>query len=125
MVNYPVGDFLIRLKNAAFAKRKDVVVPSTKLIKAVAEVLVKEGYLDKVTADNGNLIATLKYKAKEPVLMNLKLKSKLGLRVYMNVDELKAVRGSYILILSTPLGVMSSREAIKRNAGGEVIAEVY
>lgn len=125
MVNYSVGDFLVRIKNAAMAGRREIVVSETKLIKAVAEVLKKEGYLDAVTSKDGKLTVSLAYHKKEPVLINLKLVSKPGLRVYMTVDELSKIRGASKLVLSTPKGVMSTKEALKSGVGGEILVEVW
>lgn len=122
--NYPVGDFLIRIKNAALAKRKTVIVPTTKLIKAVAETLEKEGFLSDVKVLDRELTAQLTYQKKAPVVMNVTLVSKPGLRIYADVDELERRRKPSILVISTPKGVMSSKEAVKKRVGGEVIAEV-
>lgn len=124
MVNYPIGDFLIRVKNAASAGKKEIMVANTKLIKAVADVLKKEGYLNEVSKTKDDLEVTLAMKNKKPILMDIKLVSKPGLRVYMSADELDARRKASILILSTPKGVVSSRVAKKERVGGEVIAEV-
>jgi len=123
-VNYPVGDFLIRIKNAARARKRELVVSETKAIKAVAKVLEKEGFLEKVTREKGELLVRLAFHRKEPVLLDLKLVSKPGLRIYMGVEELEKIKKPSILILSTSKGVMSSREAIKKRLGGEVIVEV-
>ncbi|OGM29575.1 30S ribosomal protein S8 [Candidatus Woesebacteria bacterium RIFCSPHIGHO2_01_FULL_44_10] len=125
MTNYPVGDFLIRIKNAAKAGHKDVVVDSTGLIKAVAKALKEEGIVGDVVEKAKKLTLRLTYKKKEPLLIDLKLVSKPGLRVYMSRDELQKRRRSSILILTTPLGVMSSAKALKKGVGGEVIAEVW
>ncbi|SRR5258706_15070208 len=122
--NYPVGDFLIRIKNAALAKRKIVSVPETKLIKAVAETLAKEGFLPDVKVTDRELTAQLTYQKKEPVVMNVTLVSTPGLRIYADVDELERRRKPSILVISTPKGVMSSKEAVKKRVGGEVIAEI-
>lgn len=124
-LNYPIGDFFIRLKNAAMAERKEVVVPQTNLIKAVAQVLKDEGFVDKIESADGNLTVNLTYKSKKPVLMDVSLKSKPGLRVYMDVDEIKAQRGGSMLILSTSKGIMSSKKAVSQSAGGEVLAEIW
>lgn len=123
-VNYPVGDFLIQIKNAARAKRKVVSVRSTKLIKAVADTLVKAGYLNESKINEGQLDAVLTYRKKAPVLLNITLVSKPGLRIYMNAAELEKRRAPSILVISTPKGVMSSKDALKNRVGGEVIAEV-
>ncbi len=125
MTNYPVGDFLIKIKNAAMARRKDVNVGYSNLVFAVCGVMKKEKYLSEVKSDGENISVRLAYFKKEPVLVSLKLISKPGKRVYKNVDELKKHRGLSFFILSTPGGVMSSREAIKKNIGGEVISEIH
>ena len=124
-INYPVGDFLIQLKNAAMARRREVVVDSTKIIKAVAAAMKEEGYLERVTMKEGKLTAILSYRKKEPVLINLKLVSRPGLRIYQDVDDLERFRGPSIFILTTPKGVISSRKAIKKRVGGEVIVQVW
>jgi small subunit ribosomal protein S8 len=123
--NYPVGDFLIRIKNALLSGKREVSVGSTKLIKEVAKTLKREGFLSEVSEKKGKLTVKLMIRAKEPVLMDLKLISKPGLRIYMRVDELEAIKGPEVYILSTAQGVMSSKEAIKKRVGGEVIAKVF
>lgn len=126
MTNYSIGDFLTRIKNAAMAKHQEVVVKNTKLAYAVSKVLQKEGFLRDVEVNEGNLKVSLAYSHKEPVLMGLKLVSKPGLRVYKGVDAMGKRRIlSSILIVSTPKGVVSSKEALKLGTGGEVIVEVW
>lgn len=107
------------------AGRKEIVVPQTNLIKAVAQVLKDEGFIDKIESADGNLTVSLKYKSKSPVLMDISLKSKPGLRIYMDVDEIKAQRGGSILIVSTSKGIMSSKKAVTQSVGGEVLAEIW
>lgn len=124
MTNYPVGDFLIRLKNASLARKKDVVVPMSKLIKSLALTLKDLGYLSQVEEEEGNLRVKIAYHKKEPLLSDVRIISKPGLRVYMGVEELRKRRGPYIALVSTPKGIMSSKKAIKERLGGEVIAEV-
>jgi len=124
MANYPVGDFLIRVKNAALAKGKKLTVPSTLAISAVAQSLKKLGFFDDVKKDKNELSVTLTYKNKKPVLMDLKLISKPGLRIYMGVGEIEKKKGPSLYLISTPKGIVSSREAVKERIGGEVIAEV-
>ena len=124
-MNYPIGDFLIRVKNAAMAGGKEVEFKSSKLAVAVAKVLEKSGYLSSVTSAKGTLAATLAVKSKKPLLMDIKLVSKPGLRVYKGVDELKKKKGASTYIISTPKGLVMTKEAIKLGVGGEVIAEVW
>lgn len=123
-LNYPIGDFLIRLKNAATGRRKVVSVRKTRFVIAVARTLKKERYLDDIEEKEDQISVKLAYRKKEPVLLDIKLVSKPGLRVYMGVEELEKQKGPSILVLSTPLGIMNATEAIKKRVGGEVIAKV-
>lgn len=125
MLNYPIGDFLIRVKNAGIAGGKEVSFPANNLVVAVAKLLKSEGYFQDVTVLKGQLTANLKIKSKKPLLMDVKLVSKPGLRIYSNVDELKKKKGASIYIVSTPKGVMTDKSAVKAGVGGEVIAEVW
>lgn len=123
--NYPVGDFLIRVKNAALAGQHEVDVPTTKGIKAVAEALKRAGYVEEVKSAEGILTATIFYRRKKPIMLGLKLISKPGLRIYMDVDDIEKKRGPSIFIVSTPKGVLISKEVITKRASGEVLAEVW
>lgn len=123
--NYAIGDFLIRVKNVAMAKGKEVSVKSNNKLVSVAEALKKMGYLDSVKKEKNVLTATLVFKNKTPRMMNLRLISKPGLRIYMGADELETKKGPSVLLVSTPKGVMSSLNAIKERIGGEVIAEIW
>jgi len=122
--NYPIGDFLIRVKNAAMAGNKHFSVPSTKMIYEVASVMKKMDYLSEVVQKDDELSITLSYFSKEPVLMNLKLISRPGYRRYVSVNELIDFKGPQKYILSTPKGIMSSSEAVKNHTGGELIVEI-
>ncbi|MBU0569639.1 30S ribosomal protein S8, partial [Patescibacteria group bacterium] len=112
-MNYPVGDFLIRIKNASLAKRRQVQMTSTNLISAVAKSLVKQGYLREVTEEGGQLTAFLSYRKKQPLIMNVRLISKPGLRVYKGADELEKIKKPTTLIVSTSKGLMTNMEARK------------
>lgn len=124
-MNYPVGDFLIQIKNASLARKQEVAVKSTKYIFAVAEVLESMGYLDEVKKDDGETVVRLTYHRKKPLISRVRLVSKPGLRIYASVDDLEKEKGPSEFIISTPKGVMSSREAIKKRLGGEVVAEIF
>lgn len=124
MTNYPVADLLIRLKNAAMAGRKVVSIDKTKLILAVAKTLKKERFLESVEEKEGKVIATLSMFSKKPVLSDVTIVSRPGLRIYMSVEEMEKRRSPEILILTTPNGIMSDRTAIKQRVGGEVIARI-
>lgn len=122
--NYPIGDFLIKLKNTAMAGNKSLEANANKQIVAIAESLKKLGYLSEVKKEKEVLRISLAYKNKRPVLTDLKLISKPGLRIYMGASDIEKKRGPSIYIISTPKGILSSREAVKQRAGGEVIAEI-
>lgn len=124
-VNYPVGDFLIKVKNAAMAKNKAFTAPSNKQIFAIAEVLKKLGFLEEVKKDGRFITVSLVFKTKRSVITNLRLISKPGLRIYMGIDDIGKKRGPSTFIISSPKGVISTREAKKLRMGGEVIAEIW
>jgi small subunit ribosomal protein S8 len=125
MTNYQVGDFLIRIKNAALAQMHEVEVKNTKMVESIANVLKREGFLEDVSIKDGKLSATLSYRKKKPLIMDIKLISKPGLRVYMGVTEMAHRKAASILILSTSKGIFSNKEALKKGVGGEVVAEVW
>lgn len=125
VVNYPVGDFLIRIKNAKMARLKEIEAIKTNLVKEVATALKREGFIDEIQEKEGKLKVRITYHSKSPLITNIKLISRPGLRVYMGVDELLSHRGPELFIVSTSKGVLSSNEAIKRRLGGEIIAKVW
>jgi small subunit ribosomal protein S8 len=123
--NYLIGDFLIRVKNVAMAGNKSFSIKSNKQIVAIAEALKKAHFLDTVKEEKGVLTVSLSFKDKKPQIMDIKLISKPGLRIYLGVDEIAKKRSPSILLISTPKGVISSLQAVKERVGGEVIAEVW
>lgn len=123
--NYPIADFLARVNNARMAKIKEMSLPSTGLIKSTAIALQKAGYLEEVEEKKAVLTVKIVYKKKEPLMMGIRVISKPGLRIYKSADELAKIKSPSIFIVSTPKGVISSREAVKVRIGGEVIAEVW
>ena len=127
----PVADMLTRIRNANSAKHETVDVPASNLKKAIAQILLDEGYIKSYTlVDNGNqgmLHITLKYQAKkEQVSSGLKRVSKPGLRIYAGADEIPYVlKGLGIAIISTSKGVMTDKKARELHIGGEVLAFVW
>ena len=122
--NYPVGNFLIKLKNAKLIDRKEIFYPSNKLVYEVAKKLKDLGFLETVEKEDGKMKVSLSYHKKEPVVISIKLVSRPGLRIYKSVRELEEKKGPSIYILTTNKGILSHKEAIKKNIGGEVIAEI-
>jgi small subunit ribosomal protein S8 len=123
--NYSVGDFLIRIKNTAMSGGKTVEYRAEKQIVAIADSLKKLGLLDTVKKEKDILSVSLAYKNKKPVIINLKLVSTPGLRIYRGADEIGKKRSPSIYILTTPKGIISSKEAVKSRTGGEIIAEIW
>ena len=126
-----VADMLTRIRNASSAKHETVDVPASNLKKAIAQILLDEGYIKAFElVDNGNqgvLHITLKYMAKKaPVISGLKRVSKPGLRIYAGAEELpKVLKGLGIAIVSTSKGVMTDKKARELHIGGEVLAFVW
>ena len=132
MTNDPIADMLTRIRNANTAKHDTVDVPSSKMKLAIADILVREGYVEKYElVENGafnNIHITLKYGAdkNEKIISGIKKISKPGLRVYANKENLPKVLGGLgIAILSTNHGVITDKEARRLGVGGEVLAFVW
>ena len=128
----PIADMLTRIRNANTAKHDSVDVPASKMKIAIADILLKEGYIKSFElVDAGsfkNIHITLKYgkDKNEKIITGLKRISKPGLRVYANAAELPKVLGGLgIAIVSTNKGILTDKEARKNNVGGEVIAFVW
>ena len=124
----PVADMLTRIRNANSAKHESVDVPASNLKKAIAQILLDEGYIKsfQVIEDGtqGVIRIALKYlPGKEKVITGLRRVSKPGLRVYAGADELpRVLKGLGIAIISTSKGVMTDRAARANHVGGEVLA---
>ena len=128
----PIADMLTRIRNANTSKHDTVDVPASKMKLAIADILVKEGYVAKYDlVEDGtakNIRITLKYgkDKNEKIISGLKRISKPGLRVYASKDELPRVLGGLgIAIISTNKGVVTDKVARKENVGGEVLAFVW
>ena len=127
----PVADMLTRIRNANSAKHDTVDVPASNLKKAIAQILLDEGYIKafQVTDEGvqGNIHITLKYVGKkEKVISGLRRVSQPGLRVYAGAEELpKVLKGLGIAIISTSKRVMTDKKARELHVGGEVLAFVW
>ncbi len=127
----PIADMLTRIRNALMVNKETVEVPSSNMKKAIAEIMLKEGYLSdvKLVEDGfgGKLVLTLKYVGrKQSVINGLKRISKPGLRTYAGVEDMpKVMDGLGIAILSTNKGVMTNKQAKAANVGGEVLCYIW
>ena len=127
----PIADMLTRIRNAGVAKHETVDVPASKMKKAIAEILLNEGYIKSFQiiddGTQGIIRITLKYlPGKEKTIQGLRRVSKPGLRVYAGADELpKVLKGLGIAIVSTSKGVMTDKAARAAHIGGEVLAFVW
>ena len=131
VMNDPIADMLTRIRNAQVAKHDAVVLPASNAKKAIAKILLAEGYVKSVDfvddGPQGSIKITLKYVGgKQPVIAGLKKISKPGLRVYAKGAELPKVLGGLgIAIISTSKGLMTDKEARKQMIGGEVLAYIW
>ncbi|MDD6284073.1 MAG: 30S ribosomal protein S8 [Firmicutes bacterium] len=126
-----IADMLTRIRNANSAKHESVDVPASNMKKAIAQILLDEGYIKSFTVEEdskqGVIHINLKYGPnKSQVITGLRRVSKPGLRIYTDVENMpKVMRGLGIAILSTSKGIMTDKQARKANVGGEVLAFVW
>nr|AYQ94173.1 ribosomal protein S8 [Borodinellopsis texensis] len=136
LINDSISDMLTRIRNANLAKKSNVNIPSTKLNLEIAKVLEKEGFIQgfQISIDSNDILIRLKYrskkiyrgKTKESCITNLKRISKPGLRIYTNSREIpRILGGTGIVILSTPNGIMTDREARSIGIGGELLCSIW
>ncbi len=126
----PIADMLTRIRNANTAKHPTVDVPASNMKKAIAQILLDEGYIKNFQliddGTQGVIRITLKYNGNEKVISGLRRVSKPGLRVYAGADELpRVLRGLGVAIISTSKGVMTDKAARAQHIGGEVLAFVW
>ena len=127
----PIADMLTRVRNALAANKETVEVPSSNMKKAIADIMLSEGYVSDVKfaedGYNGKLVITLKYVGKKkPVINGLKRVSRPGLRVYSDVETMpKVMDGLGIAILSTNKGILTDKQAKAKNVGGEVLCYIW
>lgn len=132
-VTDPIADFLTRIRNAQMAEHRIVEIPSSKMKKAITEILYDQGYIlkykfDTEPAPQGVIKIALKYDSvtKEPVIKKMARISTPGLRKYSHVGNLpRIINGLGIAIISTSKGVMTDKQARNENVGGEVLCYIY
>lgn len=128
-MNDPIADLLIRIKNASLSNRKTVSVPHSKMKENLANVLKKEGFLEgtEILEDEGKkqMVLTLSGQKDKTLTIEVKRISKPGRRVYVKSKDIRSLkRGLGTLIISSPEGLVTADEAIKKNLGGEVVCKI-
>ena len=130
-MNYQIADFIIRIKNAAQANRKQVILPYSKLNKEVGKVLVINGFLEDIkeleNEGRKTLFATVKYYKRIPILSGVKIISKPSLRVYGTIEDILKIerKGKKTVVISTSQGIMVGKEAKKKGIGGEILFAIW
>jgi len=123
-----VADFLIRIKNSSFAGKQNLLAPFSKLNHQLALILEKEGFLEKTSLieEKGRkkLALSLVKEDRKIIRIDVKMISKPGRRVYLKSSGLEKMRGSWVIIVSTPKGLLNAKEASSQNLGGEVICKI-
>jgi small subunit ribosomal protein S8 len=136
LINDSISDMLTRIRNASLAKKANVNIPFTNLSQELAQILETEGFIQsfQISVETNDIIIRLKYsskklfrgKTKESCITNLRRISKPGLRIYANHREIpRILGGTGIVIISTPSGVMTDREARAKKLGGELLCSVW
>jgi len=136
MVNDTISDMLTRIRNATLIKKTVVEIPQTRLTTEIARILEREGFIQSFqkSESSNSLMLRLKYrskqlyqgKVKESCITNLKRISKPGLRIYANHKEIpRLLNGAGMIILSTPMGILTDREARTRGIGGELLCSIW
>lgn len=129
MVTDSISDFIIRLQNASRAGKETVSLPFSQMKFAIAEILEREGYIasvDKKSKKGGVLSVVLAYKDGKPTIQGVKRISKPSRRIYMGVRDVRPVkRGHGLLVLSTPVGIATGKEAQIKRVGGEALFEIW
>ena len=126
-----IADMLTRIRNASAAKHDSVDIPASNVKKAIAQILLDEGYITSYTVledgKQGVIHITLKYgQNKSQIISGIRRVSKPGLRIYTNVEDMpRVMKGLGIAILSTSKGIMTDKQARLANVGGEVLAFVW
>lgn len=128
MMTDPIADMLTRIRNAQRAGKEVIEIPFSNMKHAIAQILLKEGYLGavEVTEAPKQMVLTLKYLGKQPAIQSIDRDSKPGHRVYRKASELPRILNDYgVAIVSTSRGLMTNKEARKLGIGGEVVCSIY
>jgi len=130
LITDPIGDMIIRIKNAIMAKHDKVLIPHSKIKESISKILKDNLYIESYEIiekkPQGNIEITLRYVDGLSAITAVKRLSKPGLRRYVGVGEIKPVLNGYgIVITSTNKGIMTGKDARKNNVGGELMCEIW
>lgn len=126
MISDPIADLLTRIRNGYLARKTRVRVPFSAFKEKLARILAREGFLKEVRKEDRELVLKLKYHQGEPAVGGVRRVSKPGRRIYKKAREIKAVQsGLGRTVISSPQGLVTDREARKKQLGGEVICEIW
>ena len=126
MVNDKVADLLARIRNAQQRKIKELTVPTTRMVKAIVEILKSEGYIEDFSEEDKDLHVVLKYIEKKPAITHLERISKPGVRIYKDYEKIpRVLNGLGISIFSTSKGVMTGKKAKLEKTGGEYLCNIW
>ncbi len=130
MVKDGISDLIVSLKNASAIRKEIVVAPYSKLKADILDVLVKEGFVDSYQTKGKKVIKgleiNLKYDGKQSIIRGAERVSKFSKRIYVGVDGIRSVKnGTGILVLTTPKGILTDRQARKEKVGGEVLFKMW
>ncbi len=123
-------DFVIQLKNAAMARKKDITTPYSNMSRAIAKVLVKEGFLESAKEETiegkKRFSVKLRYQSRKPAITDVLLLSKPSLRKYVTAGEIGKIQGkAAVAVISTSAGVLSGKEAVRKGVGGELLFKIW
>lgn len=130
-MNHIVSDFIIRIKNASRAHQKTVLLPYSKINKAIGNVMVAQGFLQDIKEEEQEgkkvLVGTVAYARRKPTLTDVEIISKPSLRVYTRVKHIEPMeqKGHIVSIISTSKGVMTGKEAAEKGVGGELLFRIW
>lgn len=126
MVNDVVADFLTRIRNAQMRNQKETLVPSTRMVESIAQILKEEGYIEDFEKIEKDLKIKLKYIAKKPAITRLEKVSTPGMRIYKSYLEIpRVLNGLGLCIFSTSKGMMTGKKAKLEKLGGEYICNIW
>ncbi len=130
MTNDPIADLITRIKNASMIRKEEVSIPFSKMKLAIAETLLKEGFISSVEKRGKKLRKfidiSLKYSENRPEVTDVKRISKPSKRIYLGFKDIRSVKqGHGIMVISTPKGLMSDKEAREKRVGGEALFSIW